>query len=133
MQLSTMQSRYSRRDFLRVGGASLGGVSLPQILAASRARSEVSCLIYFHTGGLCQHDSFDPKPEAPREVRGGFGTIPTSVPGVRFSELLPRSAANFKRFSVVRSMYSLEAIHEKAKQYLFSGQRPNNAYKHPGR
>jgi hypothetical protein len=131
MQLSTMQSRYSRRDFLRVGGASLGGVSLPQILAASRARSEVSCLIYFHTGGLCQHDSFDPKPEAPREVRGGFGTIPTSVPGVRFSELLPRSAANFKRFSVVRSMYSLEAIHEKAKQYLFSGQRPNNAYKHP--
>ncbi len=131
MQLSTMRSRYSRRDFLRVGGASLGGISLPQMLAASRGRSDVSCLIYFHTGGLCQHDSFDPKPEAPREVRGGFGTIPTSVPGVRFSELLPRSAANFKRFSVVRSMYSLEAIHEKAKQYLFSGQRPNNAYKHP--
>ena len=131
MQLSTMRTRYSRRDFLRVGGASLGGISLPQILAASQGRSEVSCLIYFHTGGLCQHDSFDPKPGAPREVRGGFGTIPTSVPGVRFSELLPRSAANFKRFSVIRSMYSLEAIHEKAKQYLFSGQRPNNAYKHP--
>ena len=131
MQLSSMRTRYSRRDFLRVGGMSLGGVSLPRLLAASTGRSDVSCLVYFHTGGLCQHDSFDPKPEAPREIRGGFGTIPTSVPGVRFSELLPRSAAGFHRFSVIRSMFSLEAIHEKAKQYAFSGQRPNNAYKHP--
>ncbi len=131
MHLSAMRSRYSRRDFLRVGGMSLGGVSLPRLLAASKGRSDVSCLIYFHTGGLCQHDSFDPKPGAPREIRGGFGTIPTSVPGVHFSELLPRSAAGFDRFSVIRSMYSLEAIHEKAKQYAFSGQRPNNAYKHP--
>ena len=131
MQLSSMRTRYSRRDFLRVGGMSLGGVSLPRLLAASTGRSDVSCLVYFHTGGLCQHDSFDPKPEAPREIRGGFGTIPTSVPGVRFSELLPRCAAGFHRFSVIRSMFSLEAIHEKAKQYAFSGQRPNNAYKHP--
>ena len=131
MQLSELRTRYSRRDFLRMGGFSIGGISLPQLLSASTRRSDMSCLIYFHTGGLCQHDSFDPKPDAPREVRGGFGTIPTAVPGVRFSELLPRSAANFKRFSVIRSMFSLEAIHEKAKQYAFSGQRPNNAYKHP--
>ena len=131
MLLSDMRSRYSRRDFLRLGGVSIGGVSLPSLLASSRGGSDISCLIYFHTGGLCQHDSFDPKPDAPREIRGGFGTIPTSVPGVRFSELLPRSAAGFGRFSVIRSMFSLEAIHEKAKQYAFSGQRPNNAYKHP--
>ena len=131
MQLSHMRAPYSRRDFLRLGGFAVGGVSLPQLLAAAGGRSDVSCLVYFHTGGLCQHDSFDPKPAAPREVRGGFGTIPTTVPGVRFSELLPRCAKNFDRFAVIRSMYSLEAIHEKAKQYAFSGQRPNNAYKHP--
>lgn len=131
MQLSHMRAPYSRRDFLRLGGFAVGGVSLPQVLAAAGGRSDVSCLVYFHTGGLCQHDSFDPKPAAPREVRGGFGTIPTTVPGVRFSELLPRCAKNFDRFAVIRSMYSLEAIHEKAKQYAFSGQRPNNAYKHP--
>ena len=131
MLLTEMRRRYSRRDFLRVGGMSIGGVTLPQLLGAAPSSSGISCLIYFHTGGLCQHDSFDPKPEAPREVRGSFGTIPTAVPGVRFSELLPRCAAGLKRFSVVRSMYSLEAIHEKAKQYAFSGQRPNNAYKHP--
>ncbi len=131
MRLSEMRSRYSRRDFLRVGGMSLGGLTLPQLLGSAAAASNISCLIYFHTGGLCQHDSFDPKPEAPREIRSGFGTIPTSVPGVHFSELLPRCAHGFKRFSVIRSMFSLEAIHEKAKQYAFSGQRPNNAYKHP--
>ena len=107
MLLSEMCTRYSRRDFVRLGGASIGGISLAQLLAASPGRSDVSCLIYFHTGGLCQHDSFDPKPEAPREVRGGFGTVPTSVPGVRFSELLPRSAANFERFAVIRSMFFL--------------------------
>ena len=130
MQLSKLRSPFSRRDFLRVGGATLGGISLGQVLAASRGRSDISCLIYFHTGGLCQHDSFDPKPDASREVRGGFGTVPVA-PGVRFSELLPRCAQHFPRFSVIRSMYSREAIHEKAKQYAFSGQRPNNAYKHP--
>lgn len=130
MQLSNLRTPFSRRDFLRVGGATLGGISLSQVLAASRGRSDISCLIYFHTGGLCQHDSFDPKPDAPREVRGGFGTVPVA-PGVRFSELLPRCAQHFQRFSVIRSMYSREAIHEKAKQYAFSGQRPNNAYKHP--
>ncbi|MDE0103309.1 MAG: DUF1501 domain-containing protein [Bryobacterales bacterium] len=131
MLLSQMRARYSRRDFLRVGGTSIAGVSLPQLLAASPGRSERSCLVFFQSGGVCQHDSFDPKPEAPAGIRGGFGTIPTAVPGVRFSELLPRSAANLGRFSVIRSMFSLEAIHEKAKQYAFSGQRPNNAYKHP--
>ncbi len=130
MHLSMLRSRYSRRDFLRVGGSTLGGVSLAQLLAASQGRGDVSCLIYFHAGGLCHHDSFDPKPEAPREVRGGFETI-SAAPGVRFSELLPRCAQNFQRFSVIRSMYSREAIHERAKQYAFSGQRPNNAYKHP--
>ena len=131
MLLSQMRARYSRRDFLRVGGTSIAGVSLPQLLAASPGRSERSCLVFFQSGGVCQHDSFDPKPEAPAGIRGGFETIPTAVPGVRFSELLPRSAANLGRFSVIRSMFSLEAIHEKAKQYAFSGQRPNNAYKHP--
>ncbi len=131
MQLSRMRSRYSRRDVLRLGGATLGGLTLPRLLAGAGGGSVRSCLIFFQTGGLCQHDSFDPKPEAPREIRGGFAAIPTAVPGVRFSELLPRSAASFRHFSVIRSMYSLEAIHEKAKQYAFSGQRPNNAYKHP--
>jgi len=132
MQLNRMNEPFSRRDLLRLGGGAIAGLSLPKMLAAaSQGGKDVSCLIFFHTGGLCQHDSFDPKPEAPPEIRGSFSSIPTAVPGVRFSELLPQSAGLFNRFSVIRSVYSHEAIHEKAKQYVFSGQRPNNAFKHP--
>ena len=132
MRFRNMSRAFSRRDVLKLGGLALGGISLPRLLeASSTGGKEVSCLIFFQTGGLCQHDSFDPKPEAPREVRGSFSTIPTKVPGVHFSELLPRSASLLDRYSVIRSIYSREAIHEKAKQYIFSGQRPNNAFKHP--
>ena len=132
MRLNDMPGPFSRRDMLRLGGMALAGLNLPRMLrAASAGGKDVSCLIFFHTGGLCQHDSFDPKPAAPPEIRGSFKTIATKVPGVHFSELLPRSAALLDRYSVIRSVFSKEAIHEKAKQYIFSGQRPNNAFKHP--
>ncbi len=131
MRLRDMSKPFSRRDFLRVGGAAVGGVTLPGLLQASAGGDDVSCLIFFQTGGLCHHDSFDPKPDAPREIRGSFGTIPTAVPGVHFSELLPNCARQLDRCTVIRSVFSHEAIHEKAKQYIFSGQRPNNAFKHP--
>ncbi|MEZ5353725.1 MAG: DUF1501 domain-containing protein [Bryobacteraceae bacterium] len=118
-----------RRDFLKVGGALFGGLTLPAVVQA--APGGISCIVFFQNGGACQHDSFDPKPEAAREIRGSFGAIPTAVPGVHFSELVPRSAKALSKFTVIRSMYSREAIHEKAKQYIFSGSRPNNAFKHP--
>jgi hypothetical protein len=118
----------TRRDLLRVGGSALAGLGLPDILRAATANS---CIIFFQEGGACQHDGFDPKPDAPSEIRGSFGSIPTAVPGVHFGELLPRCAKSFGKFSVIRSAFSKEAIHEKAKQYVFSGARPNNAFKHP--
>lgn len=116
----------TRREFL------FSGISLPALLAAAGAGGRAkNCIIYFQEGGACQHDSFDPKPEQPLEIRGVHKTIPTAIPGVHFSELLPRCARMADRFTVIRSMYSREAIHEKAKQYIFSGSRPNNAFKHP--
>ncbi len=118
----------TRRNLLRMG-ASLLGLDLPRLLAASGPAQ--NCIIYFQEGGACQHDGFDPKPDQPSEIRGVCKTIPTAIPGVHFSELLPLCAKNAKKFSVIRSMYSKEAIHEKAKQYMFSGSRPNNAFKHP--
>jgi len=119
----------ARRDFLRIGGTLFGGLSLPRLLAANGPAK--NCIIYFLEGGPCQHDSFDPKPDQPIDIRGVCKTIPTAIPGVHFSELLPHCAKNARKFAVVRSMYSKEAIHEKAKQYIFSGSRPNNAFKHP--
>ena len=115
----------SRRQFL------FSGITLPTVLAAATEGHARNCIIYFQEGGACQHDSFDPKPDQPLDIRGVHKTIPTALPGVHFSELLPHCARLANKFSVIRSMYSREAIHEKAKQYIFSGSRPNNAFKHP--
>src|SRR4051794_25202018 len=85
-----------RREALRVGGLALGGLSLATLLnragAATKPASKTfgkakSCILLYLSGGPAQLDTFDPKPDAPEDVRGEFTTIPTSLPGVRFTEL----------------------------------------------
>lgn len=125
-----MQIRLGRRDFMRLGSLAVGGLNLPRLLAAGAPR-ETSCIIFFQNGGASQLETFDPKPDAPLEVRGNIGAIPTAIPGVHFSELMPRCAKAVSKFTVIRSVYSREAIHEKAKQYLWSGNRPANAFLNP--
>jgi len=122
----------TRRDFLRIGSLAFGGLNLRTLLAAEQGRaSERACIVIFQNGGASQLDFFDPKPDAPSDIRGSFGTAPTPVPGVHFSGLLPRTARAFNRFAVIRSMHSDEAIHERARQYIFSGTRPRNDLLHP--
>jgi hypothetical protein len=122
---------FSRRHFLKIGALAFGGLNLPDLLAAGGAKSEISCIVLFQNGGASQLDSFDPKPEAPADIRGSFKSIPTSVPGIHISELLPRTAKVMDQFSLIRSMHSEEAIHERARQYVFSGTRPRNDLLHP--
>jgi len=81
---------------------------------------------YFKNGGASQLDTFDPKPDAPSDIKGSFGSVPTSVLEIHFSGLLPRTAKSLNRFAVIRSMHSDEAIHERARQYIFSGTKPRN-------
>jgi hypothetical protein len=119
-----------RRDFLRLGSLAFGGLSLPSLIAQSSSR-ERACIVIFQNGGASQLDFFDPKPDAPHDIRGSFGSVPTPVPGVHFSGLLPRTAQAFPRFAVIRSMHSDEAIHERARQYIFSGTKPRNDLLHP--
>jgi hypothetical protein len=121
-----MNSCTNRRDFLRIGGLAFAGINLWRLLGSETSRGDVSCIVLFQNGGASQLDTFDPKPEAPSEVRGSFRAISTSVPGVRISGLLPRTAKVMHKFSVIRSMHSDEAIHERARQYIFSGTRPRN-------
>lgn len=121
----------SRRDFLKAGALAFGGLTLPGLLASSGAKDGVSCIVLFQNGGSSQLDTFDPKPEAPADIRGSFKPIPTSVPGIHISGLLPRTAAAMKKFSIIRSMHSDEAIHERARQYIFSGTRSRNDLLHP--
>ncbi len=109
----------SRRDFLKIGSLAFSGINLTKLLAASEG-SERSCIVLFQAGGASQLDTFDPKPEAVSDIRGSFKAIPTALPGVRVSELLPRSAKALGKFSIIRSMHSDEAIHERARQYVFS-------------
>jgi hypothetical protein len=121
----------SRRDFVKAGAVAFGGLNLPGLLASEGARDGISCIVLFQNGGASQLDTFDPKPEAPADIHGSFGHIPTSVPGIHFSGLLPRTAAVLNKFSVIRSMHSDEAIHERARQYIFSGTRSRNDLLHP--
>ena len=121
----------SRRDFLKAGALGFSGLHLPGLLAAEQGSSERSCIVIFQAGGASQLDTFDPKPDAVADIRGSIKAIPTAIPGVRFSELLPRSAKAAKSFSVIRSMHSDEAIHERARQYVFSGTKPRNEVLQP--
>jgi hypothetical protein len=99
-----------RRQLLQIGGLGALGLGLPQLLRASAATyptrrdDKKSCIFIVQYGGASHIDSFDPKPDAPEDVRGPYKPIATSVPGVRVGELLPRLARLADRFCLVRSM-----------------------------
>ena len=93
-----------RREMLRVGGLSLAGLGLPFLLQQAGAAPKKdrhggrsfgkakNCILLYLSGGPAHLDTFDPKPDAAEDIRGEFKPIATSVTGVRFSELLPRTA-----------------------------------------
>lgn len=115
--------RISRRTFLRIGGFSLGGLSLPQLLradAASGRRSpSKSVIVVFLPGGPSHLDLVDLKPLASSSVRGEFHPIATNVPGVEISELLPRMAQSADKFAVIRSIVG--GVDEHASHMCFTG------------
>ena len=105
----------SRRWFLRAGLSGVAGLSAAQLMrlqaeaAAPRGRDEPgggpkSVIVFWLSGGPSHLDMWDPKPDAPAEVRGPFGTIATRVPGVRFCEHLPLQAAIADKLTVIRSV-----------------------------
>jgi uncharacterized protein (DUF1501 family) len=116
----------NRRAFLKVGTLSALGLSLAQYAglrqaqAATPARAK-SVLLIYTMGGISHHDSFDPKPEAPAEIRGEFSTVSTRVPGVRFSEHVPRLAGMADRFALIRSMQHQETDHGVGAYYMLRG------------
>ncbi len=116
----------SRRQFLQVGGVSAFGLSLPgllrsQAIAAEKTRNDVNCILLWMSGGPSHHDTFDPKPEAREGVRGDFKPIPTALPGVHFSEHLPRLAGALKQFSLLRSLNPRQGAHSAADANMLSG------------
>jgi uncharacterized protein (DUF1501 family) len=123
----------SRRELLQVGYSGLLGISLPALLAGRAAGAEGkvrrkprSVILVFLTGAASHLDTFDPKPDAPPEIRGEFKTIATKVPGLHVSEHLPRLAARADQYALVRSLSHRENNHLVATHHVLTG------YKQPG-
>jgi len=121
----------SRREFLTVGALSALGFTLSDALRASAAPMEKSCILIWLDGGPSHLDTFDPKPAAPSEVRGPFGTISTRIPGVALSEHLPRTAQVLDKVALIRSLTHELGNHDTGSHFLLTGHRPNPALAYP--
>ncbi|MGE3818062.1 MAG: DUF1501 domain-containing protein [Isosphaeraceae bacterium] len=118
--------RPSRREWLRLGSLAglgmIGGASrssaTPRLPGFGRAKSVI---IVYANGGQSQLDTWDPKPDAPLEVRGEFGTIATSTPGVRVGELLPRLAGSLRLCTLVRTVSHDDLDHGSATYLALTG------------
>jgi hypothetical protein len=120
-----------RRQLLRIGGLGALGLNLSHVLRAEgtpgpgRPASTIrSCILIFYYGGQSHHDTWDMKPEAPREVRGEFQSIATNVPGIRVGEHLPRSARVVDRLAIIRGMHHPMTNHNAAAFATLSGRPP---------
>ena len=125
------RTNWSRRDFMKIGSLAFAGLDLPKLLASNTRGSDMSCIVLFQFGGASQLDTFDPKPDAPSDIRSSFKPISTKVPGTQISELLPQTAKLTDKIAIIRSLHAVEAIHERARQHMFSGTRPRNELLHP--
>ncbi len=100
----------NRRGFLKMGLAGFASLTLPGVLrlraasAASKKREKTAMIMVWQPGGCSHIDTYDPKPNAPSEYSGPFQTIPTKIPGMNFTELLPMQAKIADKFTVLRSM-----------------------------
>lgn len=125
----------SRRELLRVGGLSLLGLNLPDLLRAENAvlppltgpaaPKTKSVILLYLFGGPPIHETYDPKPLAPREIRGEFGSIPTSVPGIHFCDLLPKSARWMNRSTLIRSAHHDSNDHSAGLLHTMTGLPPD--------
>ncbi len=123
-----------RREFLRLGGLSLAGLNLPELLAGearaaarpvSRKQAR-SCIVFFLEGGPSHIDLWDMKPEAPAEIRGEFQPIATTAPGVQVCEHLSLLARQMHHLALVRSVHHSITDHNASSYYSLTGRSPIN-------
>jgi len=129
-----MEGSFTRRRWLRTCGVSLLGLSLPDYLGlraqtAERTTSDGfgqarACIVLYCWGGVSQLDTWDPKPQAPAEVRGEFKPIATAVNGIRVGEHMPHLARQMNRLAVVRSVHHSCTAHGKSMYWNRTGHAP---------
>lgn len=118
----------TRRDCLRLGlGALMGGGLVDALRLRSQAaidgvtRRPTSCIMIWMDGGPSHYETFDPKPEAPKEIRGSYKPIDTKIPGVQFSEHMTRLASIADKLTIVRSIRHNQGNHGAGNHYLMTG------------
>ncbi|MGB7345247.1 MAG: DUF1501 domain-containing protein [Pirellulaceae bacterium] len=125
----------SRRDCLRIGlsGLVAGGLSgalraqanaTESLLLGSGKRQADACILVWMDGGPSHYETFDPKPEAPAEIRGSYGTIATQTPGIQFSQPMQRLAAMTDDLAIVRSIRHDQGNHGAGNHYMMTGAPP---------
>jgi hypothetical protein len=124
----------SRRHALRLGATGLiGGLTLPRLLelqakaAGPRKATAKSCIFLFLEGGPPHQDMWDPKPEAPAEIRGPFPPISTNVPGTIITDQLPHCAKIADKYTILRSHSHRDNGHSTGYHYVMTGRKPNFA------
>jgi uncharacterized protein (DUF1501 family) len=120
-------TRLTRREVLRLGGLGLLGTALAPEQKTRAAGLErrfgqaKACILLFLTGGPPQHETWDPKPDAPAEIRGPFQPIATSVPGLHVCELMPRVARVAHHCSVLRALSTNDNAHSSSGYWMLTG------------
>jgi uncharacterized protein (DUF1501 family) len=124
---------FSRRDFVRMSLASAFGAAacpwLPRLASAAGKKPAKACIVLWMGGGPSQTDTWDLKPG--HKNGGPYKETATDVPGIRFSEHLPKLAALAKELGIIRSMTTREGEHQRATQLLHTGQIPSEVVAYP--
>ncbi len=120
----------ARRDFIQLGVGGVLGLGMSDLvrLRASAASAvgkaspdQVNCILVWLDGGPTHYEMFDPKPDAPSDVRGQFKSIPTTVPGVSFCETMPKLAKTLDKMAVIRSICHKDPNHGGGNHYMMTG------------
>ena len=116
----------SRRSFLQAGLLGLGGITLADSLrlqasAAGKPGKKTACILVWLDGGPPQHETYDPKPDAPAEVRGAYGAIDTNVSGIRLCELMAAQAKVADRMAFIRSVHHDNGDHFAGAHVMLTG------------
>jgi hypothetical protein len=119
-----------RRAALRIGGCGLLGLTVPRMLQAAevaavqRTVRAKSVIFLYQFGGPSHIETFDPKPDAAEAIRGQFGTIDTSAPGIRICDQLPECAKVMHKVTLLRSVFHTMKNHNSASYYALTGHAP---------
>jgi len=133
-QASKILRQLSRREML-AAAAGMGSLSLPAFLQLQSSAARVSnapkrakaCIILYCWGGMSHHETWDPKPNAPVEVRGEFSPISTSTPGIHIGEHMPLLAQQTGKLAIIRSIHHDDSAHGRGMYWNLTGHRPPRA------